>query len=48
MGRTVEVVPDSDWQAHPRVRVAVGALAVALAGAGARPRLVVLPDEVAR
>lgn len=46
MGRVVELVPDSDWQTHPRVRAAVGALATALAGAGARPRVVVLPDEV--
>jgi hypothetical protein len=48
MGRVVEIVPDSDWQTHPQVRAAVGALATALAGAGARPRVVVLPDEVAR
>jgi hypothetical protein len=46
MGRVVELVPDSDWQTHPRVRSAVGALATALAAAGARPRVVVLPDEV--
>jgi hypothetical protein len=46
MGRVVELVPDSDWQTNPRVRAAVGALATALAGAGARPRIVVLPDEV--
>jgi hypothetical protein len=46
MGRLVEIVPDSDWQTHPRVRAAVGALATALAAAGARPRVIVLPDEV--
>jgi hypothetical protein len=44
MGRVVELVPDSDWQTHPRVRSAVGALATALAGRGAKPRVVVLPD----
>ena len=47
MGRVVEIVPDSDWQTHPRVRAAVSALATALAGAGAQPRVVVLPDAVA-
>jgi hypothetical protein len=46
MGRVVELVPDSDWQTHRRVGAAVSALATALAGAGARPRVVVLPDEV--
>lgn len=46
MGRVVELVPDSDWQTHPRVRSAVGVLATALAAAGARPRVVVLPDAV--
>jgi hypothetical protein len=46
MGRIVELVPDSDWKTNPRVRNAVGALATALAGAGARPRIVVLPDQV--
>ena len=46
MGRLVELVPDSDWQTHPQVGAAVSALATALAGAGARPRVVVLPDKV--
>ena len=46
MGRVVEMVPDSDWQTHPRVRAAVSALATALAGAGAKPRIVVLPDRI--
>ena len=46
MGRIVELVPDSDWQSNARVRAAVGALATALSAAGARPRVVVLPDEV--
>jgi hypothetical protein len=45
MGRVVELVPDSDWQTHPRVRSAVGALATALATRGAKARVVVLPDE---
>lgn len=45
MGRVVELVPDSDWQTHPRVRSAVGALATALATHGAKARVVVLPDE---
>lgn len=46
IGRVVELVPDSDWQTHPRVRAAVGALATALAGRGAKARVVVLPDRV--
>jgi len=46
MGRLVELVPDSDWQTHRQVGAAVSALATALAGAGARPRVVVLPDQV--
>jgi hypothetical protein len=46
MGRVVEIVPDSDWQTNPRVRASVSSLATALAAAGARPRVVVLPDEV--
>jgi hypothetical protein len=46
MGRVVELVPDSDWRTHPRVRSAVSALATALATRGAKPRVVVLPDEI--
>jgi len=46
MGRLVELVPDSDWQTHRQVSAAVSALVTALAGAGARPRVVVLPNEV--
>jgi hypothetical protein len=44
LGRPVELVPDSDWQTHPQVNRAVGALASALARRGAKVRVVVLPD----
>lgn len=45
--RIVELVPDGDWEANPRVRDGVAWLAAALRCRGARPRLVVLPHEEA-
>lgn len=46
-GRTVELVPDGDWRTNPHVRRGAERLAEALEARGARPRLVVLPEEVA-
>jgi hypothetical protein len=46
MGRVVELVPDSDWRTKPSVRAAVSVIATALAIRGAKPRVVVLPDEI--
>jgi hypothetical protein len=45
--RTVELMPDGDVQTNRAVARGVEAFAVALARRGARPRLVVLPREVA-
>ena len=46
--RTVELVPDGDVRSNPNVALAVRRFAYALQGRGARPRLVVLPDEARR
>ena len=46
-GRTVEVVPDSDWRVNPNVERGALRFAEALERRGARPRLVVLPLEAA-
>ncbi len=45
--RVVELVPDGDVQTNPAVRRGAERLAEALTSRGARPRLVVLPKEVA-
>jgi len=46
--RVVELVPDGDWRTNPAVRRGAEHFAVALTVKGARPRLVMLPEEVAR
>lgn len=46
-GRSVELVPDGDWRTNPHVRRGAERLTEALGARGARPRLVVLPEEVA-
>lgn len=46
-GRIVELVPDGDWWANPNVRRGAEGFALALSARGARPRLVVLPEEAA-
>jgi len=46
--RVVELVPDGDWRTNPNVRRGAERFAVALSVKGARPRLVMLPEEVAR
>jgi hypothetical protein len=46
-GRVVEVVADGDWQINSHVRRGVERLGAALAGRGARPRLVALPAGLA-
>jgi hypothetical protein len=43
-GRDVHVVPDADARTNPAVHAAVRRLGAALAGRGARPRLVHVPD----
>jgi hypothetical protein len=45
-GRTVELLPDGDWQTNPDVERGVVRFATALRLRGARPRLVVLPDRL--
>jgi hypothetical protein len=45
-GRTVEILPDSDFRTNRAVEAAVGALATALAVHGARARVILLPDAV--
>src|SRR5262249_23231164 len=42
--RTVELLPDGDWQENPNVARGVQRFASALLLRGARPRIVVLPD----
>jgi hypothetical protein len=46
-GRVVELVPDGDWRDNPHVRRGAERFAQALHARGARPRLVVLPRELA-
>jgi hypothetical protein len=45
-GRTVEVVPDGDFEGNPNVHRAVERLGEALALRGARPRAVLLPSAM--
>ncbi len=45
-GRTIELLPDGDWQHNGAVERGVRRFASALALRGARPRLVVLPDHL--
>jgi putative DNA primase/helicase len=45
-GRTVELVPDADWQTNPAVERGVRRLGEALILRGARPRIVVLPQRL--
>lgn len=47
-GRTVELVPDGDWQTNGHVRRAAIRLGECLETHGARARLVVLPAEATR
>jgi hypothetical protein len=46
--RIVEVLPDGDYQTNDYVKRAVRRLGVALAERGARPRAVLLPNELSR
>jgi hypothetical protein len=46
-GRVVELVPDSDVQTNPMIKRSMIQLSGALRAAGARPRLVRLPKEIA-
>lgn len=46
-GRVVELAPDGDWRINRNVEHGALRLAGALEARGARPRLVVLPEEVA-
>lgn len=46
-GRVIELVPDGDWRTNPNVRCGAERFAEALETRGARPRLVILPQEVA-
>jgi hypothetical protein len=46
--RIIEVLPDGDYKTNEDVRRAVRRLGVALAEAGARPRAVLLPNELSR
>jgi len=45
-GRTVEVVPDGDYQTNPDVKRAIQRFGYALDERGARPRVVLLPSEL--
>jgi len=44
-GRVVELVPDGDWRSNPNVWSGAERFSEALEARGARPRLVVLPEE---
>jgi hypothetical protein len=46
--RIVEVLPDGDYQTNDHVKRAVRRLGAALAERGARPRAVLLPNELSR
>jgi hypothetical protein len=43
-GRTIELLPDGDWQTNPNVARGVRRFSAALGLRGAQPRIVVLPD----
>lgn len=45
-GRTVELLPDGDWRTNRNVARGVRHFGAALTARGARPRLVVLPEEL--
>jgi hypothetical protein len=47
-GRTIELIPDGDWQTNPAVRRGALRFSNALEARGARVRLVVLPYEAAQ
>ena len=47
-GRVVELLPDGDYQTNPNVERAIRRFGAALAAQGARPRVVLLPDQVRR
>ena len=46
--RVVELIPDGDYQTNPDVKRAIQRFGSALAMRGARPRVVLLPSELAR
>lgn len=46
-GRVIELLPDGDWRTNPNVQRGAERFARALEARGARPRLVMLPEEVA-
>lgn len=45
-GRTVEVLPDGDYQTNPDVKRAIQRFGYALDARGAQPRVVLLPSEL--
>jgi hypothetical protein len=44
-GRTVDIVPDSDYRSNERVATAVQRFAAALERRGAKARIVLVPDR---